>query len=194
MIKDLNTNKEEYVSYKELFLQEEQLTKDNIALIDSLPADMILNLKNKKIKISITDKDFESRLQGNFMLTKRNARTLAHESGHSKDMLDEIGKYRGYTIPLISNFKEKYEMEKSAYLKAFPFQQKHYIDYFTDDIHVTAGLNGVQGEIVAETNALFCLDFPTEDVALRQHYLQKYFPRSIASLSQYLNPHVNIAK
>ncbi|MBR1753690.1 hypothetical protein IJ732_02545 [bacterium] len=194
-VKDLQSGEESYVEYKDLFKSEADNNSKNREFIESLPADMILNFKNKNIKIQITDKQFESYLLGNDMVTSPNVNCIAHESGHSKDMLTPDGQYRGFVFTDIPNFKFAYENEKTDFLNTMSNPQKKYIEYFINDVHIgNNDIRGTLGEVIAETNAIFALGFPAKSVQARQHYLQKYFPHAISELTTYMMPHSNIAR
>ena len=83
-------------------------------------------------------------------------------------------------------------MEKSAFLKAFPDVQQDYISYFINGIESCGGIDRAPAEVVAETNAFFSTDFTVDRLSSRAHYLQKYFPRTIAQGAKLLNPNSNL--
>lgn len=186
-ITDLVSNKTSVIKYDEIIKangKEEEAKK----FLDKMSADMILNLKERKIKLVMIENVMESKMEGTRDLDcGDNIFVFSHESGHSKDRLP---KFRGVTNN--PNFRKTYEMEKSAFLKAFPDVQQDYISYFINGIESCGGIDRAPAEVVAETNAFFSTDFTVDRLSSRAHYLQKYFPRTIAQGAKLLNPNSNL--
>lgn len=108
--------------------------------------------------------------------------SMLHELGHAKDNKDG---YDGITNR--KDVQEVYNKEKEAFNKAFPNAQRDHINYFIDVEEHYSGRNGGLSETVAESNALLNSYNGQLDIAARAHYLQQYFPKTIAKLATVLH-------
>jgi hypothetical protein len=116
-----------------------------------------------------------------------------HELGHAKDLekLDFSSKEKlsSSVDDLISSDAELnkiYNQERDAFNKAFPDAQREHVDFF---INKTSHYNGSDAglrETIAETNALEETPKAYPMFAIRSQYLQQYFPRTIAYISEQL--------
>lgn len=195
-INDLMTGDIKSVLYKDLLINNKQINKENIDFIKRMSADMILNLVNKSIKLNILDDMNGSNMNYNkkVLTTQRNMRTFSHESGHSIDYYDNNGNVRKLKLKINSDVRKVYEEEKSEFLKHFGDIEQKYVDYFINGIDGYNGIDSGIGETIAEINSMFSTEHTNNpDLYSRFHYLQKYFPKTVAILSTQLNPHSNIA-
>ena len=153
-------------------------------------------MKNKSIKLDILDE-----MNGSMMIyrnrtlkTQKNMRTFSHESGHAIDFYKDNGEKRENEIRMNRDFRKVYEEEKSAFLKHFGNTEQTYVNYFINGIDGYNGIDSGLGETIAEVNSMFSTEHTNNpDLFSRFHYLQKYFPKTVAILSSKLNPHSNIA-
>ena len=115
---------------------------------------------------------------------------ILHELGHARDMRDldvssDEGFYSTFHKTISSNpeLNETFEEEKANFNKAFPDAQRDHIDYFVNTLNHYGGELGGFKEVIAEGNALLTTPKTMDLLAIRSQYLQQYFPRTIASLS-----------
>lgn len=108
--------------------------------------------------------------------------SMLHELGHAKDNKD---RFDGITSR--KDVQEVYDKEKAAFNKAFPNAQRDHINYFIDVEEHYSGARGGLGETIAESNALLNSYNGQLDIAARAHYLQQYFPQTIAKLATILH-------
>lgn len=201
-IEDLTLNETKEVQYEDLisyYYDEEKA----IEFVKNLPADLILNLTNKGLTIDFTDDLLSSvYVTGINVTVPEDLFVFAHESGHSKDyhidkkvedLHDIVNTPSEKLITENKEFRRIFEEEKAAVMKNLsPAEQKH-ISYFIDEVESQGGINYSPAEVVAETNALFSGGISPQEISVRAHYLQKYFPKTIACLSKMINPSANIA-
>lgn len=203
-IRDLKTNDIRTIEYSDLIHEDCDYDGGKV-LINKLPADMILNMVDRGIKIKFSDDKLASVYVNNlYIQSSDDLYIFAHESGHSKDLKtnNQIQNERDVinagiigTISEKENFLKVFEEEKSAFINSLSEIEKHSLHYFIKGInHITQRINASQQEVMAEINALFSGGLPVKDVGERSHYLQKYFPRTIAMASAMLNPESNIAR
>lgn len=107
-----------------------------------------------------------------------------HEWGHGKDELafKEINE----KISEDKKLREIYNEEKSAFREHFSDAQLSHIGYFSADCHYLGSENAIK-EGVAETNTLLSSYPKNETQAIRSHYWQQYFPKTIVYLAGLLN-------
>lgn len=108
--------------------------------------------------------------------------SVLHELGHAKDNNEEMD-----GITKRKDVQEVYDKEKAAFTKAFPNAQRDHINYFIDIEEHYSGPRGGLEETVAESNALLNSYNSELDIASRAHYLQQYFPKTIAKLATILH-------
>ena len=107
---------------------------------------------------------------------------ILHEAGHAKDYANVDVKQKETLLNSIFSNPEVnkvFEEEKEAFNRAFPLAQRDHISYF---IKTSEYKDGIQ-EAIAETNALLNTRNTEELFSIRSHYLQQYFPRTIAYLA-----------
>ena len=119
---------------------------------------------------------------------------VLHELGHARDMRDvnlnsslKLNETIGKAIFADEKLNKTFEEEKKNFNKAFPDAQRDHIDYFINTLNHYGGEVGGLRETIAESNALLTTPKTMELLAIRSQYLQQYFPRTIAHLSETLN-------
>lgn len=119
---------------------------------------------------------------------------VLHELGHARDMrdvnLNSTLKYKETINKAIFTNEKLYktfEEEKANFNKAFPDAQRDHIDYFINTLNHYGGQFGGLRETIAESNALLTTPKTMDLLAIRSQYLQQYFPKTIAHLSEELN-------
>ncbi|MBQ2644410.1 hypothetical protein IJG14_02395 [bacterium] len=164
-------------------------------LFDTLPADTLLTLDNNIKEIIPLEDDLDSAFLGvfDFLMCKTDNFVINHELGHSKDAIhvkdddNLLHVKKGNVIADDKDFRKAYIEEKAEFIKAFPDFEEKYISYFIN----SPESNPEQGrkETVAESNAINGLQPQEPDViAMRTIVLQRYFPRSMAILTNMMNP------
>ena len=112
--------------------------------------------------------------------------TVLHEIGHAKDYAD-VDVYQKETLirSIFSNpeVNKIFEEERAAFNAAFPLAQRDHISYF---IELSDHQDGLQ-EIIAETNALINTKNTEDLFSIRSHYLQQYFPKTIAMIASIID-------
>ena len=83
-------------------------------------------------------------------------------------------------------FRKPYEEEREAFMKNFSELEQSYIAYFIDRIDHYRGFNGGAIEMLANANAMTSTGLPYSNDNIAFHYLQKYFPRTIAAAQEIL--------
>ena len=113
-------------------------------------------------------------------ITTNGLSAFEHEYGHAKS----------HFLDMISDDKtlnEFYNYEKDLFIKAFGKKQHGYIGYFIDKEHVTNSYHQAQlEELIAETNLLVHYSNELPELSPRFHYLQQYFPKTIAYCAKLL--------
>lgn len=119
---------------------------------------------------------------------------VLHELGHARDMRDvnlnsslKLNETIGKAIFADEKLNKTFDEEKKNFNKAFPDAQRDHIDYFINTLNHYGGEVGGLRETIAESNALLTTPKTMELLAIRSQYLQQYFPRTIAHLSETLN-------
>lgn len=108
--------------------------------------------------------------------------TILHEAGHAKDYANvNVRQKETLVNSIFSNpeVNKVFEEEKAAFNKAFPLAQRDHISYF---IKTSEYKDGIQ-EAIAETNAILNTKQSDTLFSIRTHYLQQYFPKTIAYLA-----------
>ena len=149
-----------------------------------MPAEELIELgKNAKELVGI-DNMFQSTYSAKTKTIKSgdNLFTILHEAGHAKDYANVDIKQKETLADSIfsnQNVNKVFEEEKAAFNKAFPLAQRDHISYFIKNSEYKDGLQ----ETVAETNALINTRNTEDLFSFRSHYLQQYFPKTIAMLA-----------
>ena len=108
----------------------------------------------------------------------RNFSTLCHELGHFIDSTSSDGE--SSAISSQKNIEKIFQKEYSQFLKMATTEEEGFVEYFTGSMQ---GEFRATEERVAETNMLLHSN-PNEQIATRAYYFQRYFPRTIAAISQ----------
>lgn len=208
-VTDNLTGKTTAMKFKDLFKNNE--SRKHPEIFDKMSGDMLIDMYNRNYKLSYTPDALESYMDDENMIvkTKDDLFVFAHEQGHTKDIITEFDEdysnadkdadmnleesFDGYvrvsTNPL---FRKAYEQERADFMKAFPDIEQGYIDYFINRVEHYGGYLGGAMETVAESNALMSTGAGYDVSSARGYYLQKFFPRTIATLSHVLMPNSNI--
>lgn len=178
-IKDLVTNETKFVKFS-------NLTNDKLSFefLKSLPADILLQLSEKNIKLtSFKNAENSSSFHPeiNSIKTYTDLYTLSHELGHAIDYSNQTKKFENASLN--PNFRKEYEREKIAFKNNFSDIQQDYISYFLMETAGGRGVDSGANESVAESHALLS-SIPIEIYTQRAHYFQKYFPNTIAEVSK----------
>ena len=109
---------------------------------------------------------------------------LLHEIGHGKDELEfkEISE----KINDDNVLNKIYNEEKEAFRNFFSDAEQNHIGYFAADYHYLGRDKAIM-EGIAETNTILSLSPKNRTQALRSHYWQQYFPRTVAYLAKLLH-------
>ena len=160
---------------------------------------MLFGLEEEELEMSYFQPENKSIHSGS------NLFIILHELGHAVDMKkmmtreeemnseDENDTQENRIKQMISRNKEVqqvYDKERKAFNAAFPDTQRDYIEYFIDKKHHYGGELGGLVETIAESNALLNTPKTFEKGEFRTHYLQQYFPRTIALLDKVLSESV----
>ena len=167
-----------------------------IKTLKQLSGAELIKLRENVDTLQSLDESLDSFYQGatKTISTGDNAYLLIHEIGHAVDFKNTDSssndKYKESLVNSISLNKEVnnvYQEELNNFLNAFPNTQRNHIDYFINKTNHIAGENGAIGETIAESNALTNTPKTVEALAYRAHYLQQYFPKTIAEVAKRLN-------
>lgn len=167
------------------------------SMIDTLPPDTLLTIHNNVKEMIPVFKDRDSTFVAYFdylrVKPNPNEFVLNHELGHSNDTIrvedkttttiKDITQNRVYTDQ--TKFVKAFTEEKAAFNKEFPEYEEKFVSYFLAFVSPFKG----RTEVVAEANAINGtqpaeLDF----IGMRTAMLQQYFPRSIAALTNMMQP------
>ncbi|MCR5261905.1 MAG: hypothetical protein K6C94_08730 [Candidatus Gastranaerophilales bacterium] len=164
-------------------------------LFDTLPADTLLTLNANIKEILPLEDDLDSAFVGTFdyLMCKTNNFVINHELGHSKDAVhfqEDENLLEAKPKDVIASqpeFRKLYIEEKSAFIKAFPDFEEKFISYFINSPESKPQRG--RKETVAESNAINGLQ-PKEPevIAMRTIILQRYFPKTMAMLTNMMNP------
>ena len=179
-----------------LFFDEDSARNHDV--LDKLSGDMLLDMHNRQYKYHFNTTDggcsdaYERRIY-----TPDDVYLFAHEQGHTKDLIgeidsdynDELDRTQGQQHRLMNNpkFRKPYEEEREAFMKNFSELEQNYIAYFIDRIDHYRGFDGGAIEMLANANAMTSTGLPYSNDNIAFHYLQKYFPRTIAAAQEILN-------
>jgi hypothetical protein len=202
-IRDLQTGEVKDIPYDKILGHSYDINAA-LAFVQQMPADMIFSLVNNETKLNlIDDKITSAHAAGLFINSGDDLYIFSHEQGHDKDLKptekftkeeDLNNKTVLETISQNPIFRKTFESEKAAFINQLSDVQQDYMYYFLEELnHPSQRIKGSQQEIIAEANALLSTGKPMSELGARSHYLQKYFPKSIAVASTFLNPNSNIA-
>ncbi|MBR1753251.1 hypothetical protein IJ732_00290 [bacterium] len=200
------------IPFKDIFKNNKTYSKAEV--FDKLSGDMLLDFYNRGYKFRYIDNPDECYMEEQEMVlcVKDDLFDYSHEAGHIKDLISSFEE-EGYTEEEINDlihdneehkmikisshpeFRKAYEQERADFMKAFPGVEQKYIDYFIDRVDHYGGFLGGAIEVVAESNALLSTSTGSasdDTLQTRSHYLQKFFPRTIAAASKLLMPNGNI--
>jgi hypothetical protein len=165
-------------------------------LFSKMSGDMILDFYNRGYKYHyVADiTDFNANTKDKIISCDDNIFNFAHELGHAKDSCFDENLKEHNVIVNNPIFQQAYNEESTAFTKNFSTSEQNYIKYFIDKITHYQSNNGHIQETAAEINALLSTEPAGCDKMfwIREYYLQKYFPKTIAAASKILNPNANI--
>ena len=205
-VKDNLTGKTTIIPFDSIFAG--PTMKNHSEVIDKLSGDMLLDVYNRHYLVDYAeDKDCYADGENMLLSVDDDLFTFAHEQSHSKDFLsdyeietmgldeDKMQEQDYYKLSLNPEFKETYEKEREAFMKAFPGIEQEYMDYFINKDNHEEGPYGGIVETLAESGALIshaCASELPDIFKSRGYYLQKYFPKTIAIASRFLTPNSNL--
>ena len=176
-------------------MQNNEITSLNIEKIDGnrekllsslkrMPAEELIELGKNTEQLTGIDDNLQSTYAAKTKTIKTgdNLFTVLHEAGHAKDYANvDVKQKETLANSIYSNpeVNRVYEEEKAAFNRAFPLAQRDHISYFIKNSEYKDGLQ----ETVAETNALINTRNTDDLFSFRSHYLQQYFPKTIAMLA-----------
>ncbi len=185
-IKDINNGKTITIDLEEKTDGE----KDKIiATLKRMPAEELIALNNTTNKLTGVANTYASNYSS---LTRTiqsgdNLFIVLHEAGHAKDYehVADVKQRETLRNAIFSKpeVNKIFEEEKSAFNEAFPLAQRDHISYFIKTSEYKDGLQ----EAIAETNALINTKNTEDLFSIRSHYLQQYFPKTIAVLAQIMD-------
>lgn len=110
---------------------------------------------------------------------------LEHELGHIKEIINynHTDFLKDRIVSSNPEFIKIYTEERKAFVDSFPYAQQRHVKYFINEQSMD---NSHIGEVVAEANALLNGYCSINQLAIRAHYFQQYFPRSIAKAAELL--------
>ena len=179
-IKNMQNNEVTSLSFDKTDGNREKL----MASLKRMPAEELIELNKNAEQLIGIDNTFQSTYAAKTKTIKSgdNLFTILHEAGHAKDYANVDVKQKEtlmnsiYSNPEVNKI---FEEEKAAFNEAFPLSQRDHISYFIKTSEYKDGLQ----EAIAETNALINTKNTEELFSIRSHYLQQYFPRTIATLA-----------
>lgn len=176
-IKDLDSNKNTNIKLEKFINNNKEIV---VNLLKKVPATELIALsKTTKTIQNVDDVKSSFNRSEKTLKTGENLSSLLHELGHAKDFINISDSHNWYKEGAISNNKnvlKAFEEEKELFNKSFPTTQREHINYFTEN---EFGLT----ETVAESNMLLNYHCTDNLTAVRAHYLQQYFPKTIASIN-----------
>ena len=168
-----------------------------IPVLKKLSGDELMKMGNNVTRLFQTDDDDDSRYfyhpGRKDVTTCADEYILLHELGHSKDMKNyDITTFKtkdateNTLISANENVLKTYHAEKELFNKNFSNTQREHIDYFLNSLGHSSGKNGAVKESLAEINAILNTYNSVEKYSLRSEYLQRYFPKTVAHIAQFL--------
>ena len=163
---------------------------DILPLLKQLPGEDLFALKTMDIKSISKDNQYSNAAYNpKTKLIGMNEKyldpsILLHEIGHVKDELE----FKEIEEKINSDevLNKIYNKEKEAFRKFFSDAEQNHIGYFAADYHYLGREKAII-EGIAETNTILSLSPKNRTQALRSHYWQQYFPRTIAYLAKLLH-------
>jgi hypothetical protein len=200
---ELNGVKTEIKKDETLFWDDDSLR--NHEVLNKLSGDMLLDMHNRGYKYHYsTNVGGQSDSYERRLYSSDDVYVFTHEQGHTKDITGpsdidydceaEKKNSTGLHHRIATNpmFKQAFEEERAAFIKAFSEIEKQYIYYYVDKINHYMGNLGGACEMAANANAITSTAQPNEIDNIAYHYLQKYFPRTIATAQNLLNSNNNV--
>lgn len=193
-IKDNNMFVKDLQSGKIATLELENFTKstqkDILPVLKQLPGEDLFAIKSIDIKSISRDDSFAN---AGFSLTNNligmnkkylNPEVLLHEIGHGKDHLEfkEINE----KISDDKVLNDIYNKEKEAFRKHFSDAELTHIGYFAADYHYLGRDKAIM-EGIAETNTVTSMAVKNMTQAIRAHYWQQYFPKTVAYIAKLIH-------
>lgn len=165
----------------------ENYLKKTYEFLKTLPPDIISNvlLFADRIQVNPTLENDGSFMQGDDsqlrgINTNLSNITLCHELGHAYDF-EGYSSYENGSISSNPELIEIYNNEFREFAKDYPLADQDIVEYFSPNGgSVDTGL----AELVAESNVLFTTVEADASTAERSYYLVKYFPKTIAKISE----------
>ncbi len=170
-------------------------SKKLMPTLKKLPASELIKMSDNVTRLFQIDDDTSSYYHPGRkdINTCNNEYIFLHELGHAKDMKNydtTTFKTKDATEnTLISANKDVldvYKKEKELFNRNFSNIQREHIDYFMNSIGHSSGLNGAMKEALAEINAMLNTYNTVDRYSMRSEYLQRYFPKTIAKLAEFL--------
>ncbi|MBR1680527.1 hypothetical protein IJ707_01910, partial [bacterium] len=191
-IKDRNTNETNEIDlHLYIFGNSSKL----IPTLKKISGDELIKMNNNVARLFQIDDDTASYYHPGRkdINTCDNEYIFLHELGHAKDMKNydtTTFKTKDATEnTLISANKDvldTYGKEKELFNKHFSNAQREHINYFMNSIGHSSGSNGAMKESLAEVNAILNTYNTVDRYSMRSEYLQRYFPKTIAKLAEFL--------
>lgn len=176
---------DEYAEFNlDTFLAEKANKEMLLNLLKQMPGHELINLNQKIKTLSSTDVKTKSIHSAALkqIITADDLSVLLHEAGHTKHS------FGTYEVEFNDEFKQIFNEERDAFKKAFPDLQQKYLDYFiSEELHSKNFIPRKEGwlqETAAETNSLLNTYYHSPELQIRAQYLQQYFPKTIAKLSE----------
>jgi uncharacterized protein YjhX (UPF0386 family) len=183
-VKDMQTEEETTIEFDKIEGNKEKL----IAALKQMPGDELMRLSEVSPNLEGVDNTLQStwNCKVKKIKTGDNLYTALHELGHAKDYeFVNVEDKSSFMKSLFNNpeINETFEEEKAAFNEKFPEAQREHIGYFIENSDYKDGLQ----EAIAESNALLSTKNSEDIFAIRSHYLQQYFPKTIALLATELH-------
>lgn len=154
-------------------------------LLKQMPGHELIKMReNVNTLTGLQDKMRSSYSDGNMELKTGDDLSVAlHEAGHSKHRYGTGAARVQVNEEIVKNYNE----EAIAFKKNFPDLHQEYIAYFIDPKqHEKKPWKalGMVMETIAESNSLLNTYYHSPELQVRAHYLQQYFPKTIAAISK----------
>lgn len=153
-------------------------------LLKQIPGHELIKMReNVKTLTALDDK-----MRSNYRHTNMELQTgddlsvVLHEAGHGKHRLS----FGSKSIKVNDEILKNYKQEAEAFKKNFPDLHQEHIAYFIDPKQHEAKSwksLGMIMETIAESNSLLNTYYHSPELQIRAHYLQQYFPKTIAAIS-----------
>ncbi|MBR1943396.1 hypothetical protein IJ843_06640 [bacterium] len=191
-IKNCNTNEENEIDLHMYMFGD---SKKLIPTLKKISGDELIKMGNNVTRLFQIDDDTASYYHPGRkdINTCDNEYIFLHELGHAKDMKNyDTTTFKtkdateGTLISAQKNVLDVYGKEKELFNKNFSNAQREHIDYFMNTCGHSSGTNGAMKEALAEVNAILNTYNTVDRYSMRAEYLQRYFPKTIATLAEML--------